>query len=1768
MKLECKKNLEILEKIYEDNLSSIYRGIYENEKVTLKCLKENSRKPLLRNQLENEYEILKKINSSHVIKALGLEKLQNKLFLVLENWNNGQTLDNFIKKKDLDIKKILKIAIEIAQAVGEVHQCDVVHKDINPQNILINEDFSKIKLFDFGIASLLSREMQQIVSPNLLHGTLAYLSPEQSGFMNRAIDYRSDIYSLGITLYKMFTKKLPFEGSTPKDIIYQHIAALPTPPSHINTRIPETLSDIILKCMAKNIEDRYQSAFGLKNDLEACLISLTNLGYVEPFIPGNNDVFDHFQIAQKIYGREAEIEELQNSFQAVSRGAFHIVMIRGQSGIGKTSVVHELYKSIIKKNGYFISGKFELNKNNKQYFALIQALQELIQQVLAETKETLAERKQQILEALGDNGQLMLELVPDLQLIIGSQAPLPILDPKETEIRFQTTLNKFIEVFTTREHPLILFLDDLQWIDEASLKFLHFFISNLRRNCCLFIGSYRDNEVGLSHPLNTLFEELKNSNIKAKEFEIKPLNLGALSKLICDSFRISDSEAKTLSQHIFSKTGGNPFFFIEFLKALYVKGIVSFNTSSQKWIFDAAKIDQMPVADNIADLMAEKLRTLGKETQSLLQIGAAIGGRFTLQCLTKVRNATPDKILIDLEAAKQNELILMKQMSQEEIEFVFHHDRIQQAAYGLIPIEEREKLHYKIGQALLEIAGNKVSEQIIDIVSQLNYGISFLNDPEEKAKLAALNLDAGRKAGLVGAYAAGRSYLEIGMQLLQTDGWDTQYDLCFAIHENLVLCMSVTGAKDKAEDLLRHLFHHAKTKNEKGRIYLLKISFLSTMAQYNQIIETGIEALRLFGIKSTLNPTKFALITLGAKVFSQIALRGLSNITQMPKNKNEEVSILMQLFSELGTAALLVNNKKLLLFMFLQGVNFTLKQGPSEQSGFIFGMIALELLDEKTKMHLIPIAMKFIKAGDALAALYPNTRGAANRMVSSCSYFLRFNKHAKECIGLVRKAYENASKTASLYLAAAAQRYLILTMLQAGEPVENIMIEIKEMIYTAAAQKNSIIILRLLPFYDFFLRLGGRKADEWIDKWGEKYKQECTKASADKNKTTLLYHERILQLTFLFLTDASLPILTKAYQELWEFEFFLTEVWWDFACFYGSLVQAKIYDSDPSPKNWRMFASSIKKFKILAKYSPYFNHQYLLISAEKARLQQNIPLAIENYEKAIESAEAGGYVQDQALTCKLTANCYLQAGKKKLAAFYMQAAYDLYMQWGASEAAKMIQTHYPELLVSVETSATPTLTKTINKNDTAAMIQSFDIETLSEALQTLSKEIVFEKLIQSLMHNLIIYAGATTAFFITLDNNQLIVRAQMENSLESLSLPNVLIDKKKDGLSLAIVSLVEQSRKPFLLGNTDNQNGKGTFLKDTYLQDKNPKSLLCLPLMHQEKFHGILYLENTITSGVFTPARVKILDMLSAQMAISLENAQFYATLEEKVRSRTQELQDALQQLKDLQKMMIQQEKLASLGVLTSGIAHEIRNPLNFIINFSNISKELNSDMHEKICFLLQKFELDKLEELRSDNVYLQDLLSKIDTYGLRIDKIIKNMIDHSGQANTEVKYLLEDVDINQALSQALRISQEAFSAKSFDMAVTITAKYDPLIKKIHGKSKDLQKAFCNIFDNALYALNTKKALNADFIPQLAISTAYDQEKIEIIIEDNGTGIASQNLEKIFQPFFTTKPTGEGSTGLGLSIAYDIVVKEHDGTIQALSEENQYTKLLIHFKAN
>jgi len=1782
---------QLIEKIHDSTRTIVYRGIRESDKkrAIVKLLKAEYPTFAELVQLRNQYAIAVNLDLPGIVKPLALENYRHGFALVMED-DSGISLKQYTGDNPLKIEEFLPIAISLVNTLEGLYQNRIIHKDIKPHNILINPETQQVKLIDFSISSLLPRETTGIQNPNILEGTLAYISPEQTGRMNRGIDYRSDFYSLGVTCYELLTGRLPFSSSDPMELVHCHIAKQPTPIYQIASDIPETLGDIVMKLMAKTAEDRYQSARGIRHDLEICWQQWQQQGRITAFTLGTQDRSDRFIIPEKLYGREREVETLLAAFDLVSEGRTKMMLVAGFSGIGKTAVVNEVHKPIVRQRGYFIKGKFDQFQRNIPFYALVQAFSNLMEQLLTESAAQLQEWQEKIMAALGENGQVIIDVIPELERVIGKQPPVPELSGSAAQNRFNLLFGKFIRVFATKEHPLVIFLDDLQWADSASLRLMQLLTIASDSPYLLLIGAYRDNEVNPAHPLMLTLDEIGKTEATVNQITLAPLDINALNRLIADSLICPPELALPLTELVHQKTEGNPFFSNQFLKSLHADGLINFDFDSACWQCDIAKVKELSLTDDVVEFMALQLQKLPESTQNVLKLAACIGNQFDLGTLAIVLEKSMAETAASLWKGLQEGLIIpisqtykFFQSAEEgaegsenlSVDYKFLHDRVQQAAYFLIPEEEKKITHWQIGQLLLcNIPETQREEKIFDLVNQLNYGVDLIAAPAERELLAQLNLMAGRKAKAATAYTAAAAYLTVGQKLLAASCWQTQYDLALAIYEAAAEAAYLSTEFEKMEQLVETVLQQAKAVLDKIKVYEVKIQ--ASMAQNQPLagIYSALPVLRELGVELPKSPQLEDIQQGLAKTTSLLAGKQPEELIELPEMTAPDKLAAMRILSTV-VPAVYVADPQLLLLIVLQQVNFSVKYGNAADSAFAYanyGQILCGVVGDLEKGYKFGLlALEVLSRFNARSI-------AATTYVIVYSCIIPWREHLLKTLKPLQEAFTIGLETGDL----------IYGVYGALNHCTHLYLSGKELAGVSREMENYALQFRQLK-------------QETALNYHEIYRQAVLNllGLADENPWELIgaaYNENVMLPLHRSVNDSLAIVLVSLKKLVISYlcgkydiavnnadivEEYLNEAT-AFAAIpiyylYNSLAWLAVY-SDPKTQQregmMKKVAANQEKMQKWADNAPMnYLHKLYLVEAERHRVLGEKIEAIEMYDRAIAGAKENGYVQEEALANELAAKFYLEWGKETIAEAYLTKAYYCYARWGALAKVEDLEKRYPQYLAGIlnreQTSLTTRetisrlTTGTVTSTSTSGISAVLDLATVMKAGQAISGEIQLTKLLATLMQVVMENGGAQTGALILPEGENLMLAVHCVSSQAcKISSPTVVSPTE---VSLSLLNYVQRTTETVVISDASQET---TWAGDPYIIEHQPKSVLCTPIIRQGKTLGILYLENNLVTGAFTRDRVEVLQLLCAQAAISLENARLY----QQSQNYAHKLEKSLQQLEEMQIQLVQGEKMASLGQLAAGVAHEINNPVSFIAGNISHAREYVRDLinlinlyqehyPQPVAEISEEMEAIDLEYLVKD---LPELISSMEAGTNRITQISHSMRTFS-RADTVKKV---PFNIHEGIDSTLMILSHRLKANQKRPSIQIVKNYGEL-PEIQCYPGQLNQVFMNLIANAIDALEeynkgrSYEQITAD-PNQITLSTEIleNSPDIAIGIKDNGPGMPEDVQRQVFEHLFTTKPPGKG-TGLGLSISRQIVEDKHGGKLNCSSQVGLGTEFVI-----
>src|SRR5216684_2374403 len=1414
-------------------------------------------------RLEHEYSLVVELDPAWAAKPLALTRHEGRTILVL-NDPGGELLDLVLERdqgQPLDLTRFLRIAISLAGALGHVHRQGLIHKDIKPANVFV-DDAGNVRLTGFGIASQLPHERQSPVPIEIIAGTLAYMAPEQTGRMNRSIDTRSDLYSLGVTFYQMLTGALPFDAADPLEWVHCHIARQPTAPAD-RLAVPEPVSAIVMKLLAKNAEERYQTASGLEADLRRCLAEGPSHGRIDPFALGEHDSSDRLLIPEKLYGREREVDALLAAFaRVVAQGTPELVLVSGYSGVGKSSVVNELHKVLVPPRGLFASGKFDQYKRDIPYTTLAQAFQTLIRQILVKSVAEVSHWRHALQEALGPNGQLIINLIPEVEFLIGKQPPVPDLPPQDARNRFQLVFRRFLSTFARPEHPLALFLDDLQWLDAATLDLLEQLITDPDVRYLMLVGAYRDNEVSSSHPLMRTLAAIRKGGTRMQEIVLSPLELEDVGRLVTDALHSEGDSGHPLAHLVHEKTGGNPFFAIQFLTALAEEGLLRLDPNAAAWIWDLARIRAKGYADNVVDLMVGKVKRLSGATQTALQQLACLGNVVEFATLNLVHGKLEEEIHGALWEATRTGLILRLDGS-----YAFLHDRIQEAAYALIPESERVGAHLRIGRVLLaSMTPDGLAEHLFDVANQLIQGAALLIDRDEKVLVATIDLRAGRKAKASAAYASAGGYFSAGMALLDEGDWGSHYELTFGLWLERAECELLSGNFEKAEQLIVELLQRAASNVEFADASCLKIHLHLLKGELPQAVDSALRCLRLFGIDIPAHPTWEQVQAEFETVWQTLNGRPIESLIDLPIMTDPELQAAIQVLSVL-TPPSYFTNIHLFCLLVCRMANFSVQHGMSGASAHGYAQLGNIL---GPVFHRYSEGSRFAKLACDLVEKHGFIAYQA-KAYDAMGIATQWTQSITTAIDFMRAAFRAAIETGDLTYACYAMFLWVSDLLVRSDPLDGVWRESEmalEFVRKAGFRDMADIIRSQQRF---IATMQGRTAtfstfsDAQFD--GATFEAQLT---ADRMAMTTCFYW-IVKLKARFLSGDYAEALTaadKAKALLWAIaaQIQLLDYY-----YYAALTVAALYEKGNADEQtgWReLLTAHREQLREWAEnYPPTFADKHLLVLAEIARLERRALDAMQLYEQVIQSAHENGFVQNEALAYEVAARFYLARGFETIAHTYLRNARNCYERWGALGKVKQLDERYPHLHEERD-STSPTAT-------IGTPAEHLDLATVVKVSQTVSGEIVLKKLIDTLMVTALQHAGADRGLLILLRDDQMQIEAEAATDRDTIAVR--LLSKVPDlELPDSVFQFVLRTKEAVII---DDASSQSQFSADPYFVRARARSILCLPLVKQATLTGVLYLENSLASHVFTPARIAALKLLASQAAVSLENAHLYTDL-------------------------------------------------------------------------------------------------------------------------------------------------------------------------------------------------------------------------------------------------------------------------------------------------
>ncbi|ADG19317.1 multi-sensor signal transduction multi-kinase [Paraburkholderia atlantica] len=1428
-------------------------------------------------RLSNEYRLRDKLDETWAIRPLELQRQNDRPSLVLDN-NGAEPLERLLTGA-LPISHFLTLAISAATAVARMHHCGIVHKDLKPAHLYVDKVNARIRLTGFGIASEIAPHQGPAAPPDVIAGTMAYMAPEQTGRLRRSIDARSDLYSLGVVFYRMLTGTLPFSANTPMEWIHSHTSRKPVPPHVRSPSVPVQLSSIVIKLLEKGPEERYQSAAGLECDLRLCMKEWSAHGDIRPFNAGEADLPDRFAGPARLYGRERELARLVSAFERVLLcGCAEVVLVSGYSGVGKSSVVWELPRSLVVSQRTFAAGKCDQHNSDVPYAALRLALKDLVKQLLTRQEDEVSHWCNAIREALGPNGKLVTDLVPELALLIGEQPAAPELPLQQAQSRFQLVLRRFINAFARENTPLILFIDDLQWADAATLDLLGGIAGQSDMGHLLLIGAYRDNEVDESHPLAQKIAATRAIGADIEEVKLAPLEPGQVVSLVGDVLRSNDELVEPLANIIHTKTAGNPFFVIQFLHTLADEQLIVKDNAAGRWSWDIQPIQSAGYTDNVADLMSARLQRLPRDCLDILRDLACLGNTATAHSLAIVRQATEDAIHLSLRSAVQQELV-------ERIgnAYRFSHDRVQEAAYCLTPDCARTETHLTLARRLSSHLSDENDDGLFEIASQFNRALSGVTSNEEREAVAEINLRAGIRAKRTAAYDAALRYLNAGAALFAHGQTERQSDIHFRFELEIAECEFLTGKLSDAERRLTELSTKAMSLPDQGRVTVSRMDVCTTLDQNDRVVSIALEFLRNAGISCSAHPADDEVKQEYEELRRRMAGLSVTDIVKLPPMTDPTTLMTVEVLTRLLSAACFTDFN-LNSFITCKAINLSLANGNCEASCVAYGTLSRIA---GPRFGDFEIGVRLSQAGYRIAELNAHHRFHASTCLVFAAFTLNWIEHVRLSEPLFRRTFASANQAGDLLYASFSRNHLNTNLLFSGEALQNVQSHAEDGLIFAEKAQYALVVDIVSTQLAFIRSMRGqtRRLGSFDH---EHFEEQAFESRLAQNPGLAIaecwYWTRKMQARYLAGDyETAVIALSKARSLLWTSSMFIEEAEFHFYAALTLAARAEHVSVDERDEHLKRIAYHHTLLKCWASNWPKnFEDRAALVNAEVARLEGAIIEAEQSYERAIRSARGSDFPHQEAIASELAARFYRARGFEIISDAYLRNARYCYLRWGATGKVQQFDKTYPHLAAGER--------RSLARDTIKSQAGDLDFGLLIEVSQRISSEIVLENVIDTFMKAVLTHAGADRGVLIlTLPPGgpRIEAEATVRQDTVIVEQESVAVDERR--LAMKIVNYVLRTREIAIVSDSAADPVLGA---DPYLAAHSVRATLCMPLLRQGQLAGALYLENRLAAGAFVDSRVAALNVLASQVTIALENARLYRELSDR-EARIRRLVDA-----------------------------------------------------------------------------------------------------------------------------------------------------------------------------------------------------------------------------------------------------------------------------------
>jgi len=1570
-------NYEITDTLNQSGSQSLYKAILKGKgsKVLIKMLNELILNPKRIHDLRREYDILKSLDHKLVIKALELYEDDKNTALILEDFD-GKSLRQFLNEGSLSLIEFTNIAIKLCEAIAYVHQNGIVHKDIRPDNILLSKENESIKLMEFDIASQIPKESILQIGSGIIEANIKYASPEQTGRMNRSVDYRSDIYSLGISFYEMLTGNVPFDSEDPVELVHAHLAVQATPPYLIDNSIPKVLSDIVMKMIEKVPENRYKNLLGIKHDLIRFRDLVLQKADKMEFEIAKKDILDKLVIPEKLYGREIQVKQLLDCFNLCLDGKNQFLIVYGSPGIGKTVLINEVQKSMVRNRGIFIRGKFDQFQRDIPYVAIINAFQTVVDSIVEGSASEIEKWNKRITEELGNNVSLIVEVIPGLKKIVGKTTPVEALPPAESANRFNLVFKKFITLFARGPQPLVLFLDDMQWADIPSLKLLKFILSDWKKSHLMIIGSFRDNEVDNTHPLSQTIGEIEELR-KIHRIKLHELSKTDLEEILMDTFYKERIEIIELAALIEKKTKCNPFFIYEFLKNLHKRGLIFFDYTHNAWSWSIEEIKKINITDNVANMIADTVMELSAETRNLCSMASCIGNEFTLNTLAIISEQTVhhtanilweaihDGMIIPI--SKSYRLAYTNAPEAGKTRYKFHHDRVQQACNSLISEKDKSSIHLRIGRLLkTKLSEEQKDNKIFDIANHYNNGISLITDLEELIEIAELNVDAGQKAKKSSAFEPAYRYFKTALSILPEDCWQQYYALSLKASNEAAETAYLSSHDREMERICKVILQNTNTLLDKVKAYTILIQSFGSRNQNDKAVTTSFDILNQLGVRIPKKPGPVHLLKELMVTKWRLRKKTTEELYLLNEMESEKWLSAMSVMSVVTGPAYIYNTNLFMLIVFKM-IELSLKYGNNKYTSFAYAIYGIVLAGPLMAYDDVKLYGELSKK---LLDKYrtDELKCKVNYVLGTCWHWKHPRKEA------ARKMFLNIQTGLEtgdfLYASYAVNMYLNLKFYTA-ENLEELEEELIQYCNMLESIKQNIGLGWTNTFMQMISNL--RNQDEVKTKLDGVYINEDERIAVmtegqDNAGICLLYITKTMTSYFLADYDNAYKHSKLAIKQI------DAVVGMDLVnghnFFHGMSAAASQGDGLSRLARLREIKKSIKNQKIWAVHSPQNNITRLeLLKAEKCQIQGKYQIAVDHYVNAKEFALEYGNIPEYSMALERHARLLFKTGRERDANKVLLNAYKSYSSWGAEAKLLQLEKEFGSDLFS---RSRENRRRTWNKEDIISE-EYIDLQSVIKASQALSSQVQVNELLEKTSYIILENAGATKCSVMLNENGTWqheISRYSIagKDSQTARQVPLDEINQQDLLLPMSIINRVIDYGKSIIL---NNPHSNSAFSEDLYLQKFKPHSILSFPFFSKGEIRGVIYLENSLVSGAFNEKREKLLSVISAQIAISLENARLYENLEQKVKERTRKITE--------QKDLIEKEKQKTDQLLLNILPQEIANELKE-------TGAVKPHRYENVTVMFTDF---VGFSSKSEKMDAEELIDLLNTYYSKFDAIV-----------------------------------------------------------------------------------------------------------------------------------------------------------------------------------